>query len=105
MKKILINGYLGQMGRSVNDAIENSDTHESIFFVDLNSKITTKSSNNFENINKKIVEDTDCVVDFTNSKGFSESSIFAMKNNIPYVSGSTGSVSYTHLTLPTNREV
>ena len=90
MKKILINGYLGKMGQSVTDAIKNSDTHESIFFVDLNSKITTKSSNNFENINKKIVEDTDCVVDFTNSKGFSESSIFAMKNNIPYVSGSTG---------------
>ena len=78
------------MGQSVIDAIKNSYTHESIFFVDLNSKITTKSSNNFENINKKIVEDTDCVVDFTNSKGFSESSIFAMKNNIPYVSGSTG---------------
>jgi len=78
------------MGQSVTDAIKNSDTHEAIFFVDLNSKITSESSNNFENISKEIIEETDCIVDFTNSHGFSESSIFAMKNNIPYVSGSTG---------------
>ena len=52
MKKILINGYLGQMGRSVNDAIENSDAHEAIFYVDLNSKITSNCSNDFEQLHK-----------------------------------------------------
>ena len=44
MKKILINGYLGKMGQSVNDAIENSDAHEALFYVDLNSKIILLSS-------------------------------------------------------------
>tara|TARA_S200000501_G_scaffold317137_1_gene310397 strand:+ start:1571 stop:2338 length:768 start_codon:yes stop_codon:yes gene_type:complete len=90
MKKILINGFLGKMGQSVSEAIENSVTHEPVYYVDLNLKTTPNSSNNFENISKEIIGEIDCIVDFTNSKGFAESSMFAMKNNIPYVSGSTG---------------
>ena len=90
MKKILINGYLGNMGQSVNDAIKNSDAHELLFCVDLNSKITSNCSNDFEKISNKVIDEIDCIVDFTNSKGFVESALFAMKNNIPYVSGSTG---------------
>jgi len=90
MKKILINGYLGQMGQSVNDAIENSNAHEAVFYVDLNSKITSNCSNDFEKISSKVIDEIDCIIDFTNSNGFIQSALFAMKNNIPYVSGSTG---------------
>ena len=90
MKKILINGYLGKMGQSVSNAIDNSDAHESIHYVDLNLKNTPNCSNNFENIKKELVREIDCIIDFTNSRGFAESSMFAMNNNIPYVSGSTG---------------
>ena len=90
MKKILINGYLGQMGQAVNDAIENSDAHEALFYVDLDSKITSTCSNDFEKISNKVIDEIDCIIDFTNSNGFIQSALFAMKNNIPYVSGSTG---------------
>ena len=90
MKKILINGYLGKMGQSVNDIIEDSDAYETVFCVDLNSQVTSNCSNNFENISSNVIDGIDCIVDFTNSKGFLESALFAMKNNIPYVSGSTG---------------
>ena len=90
MKKILINGYLGKMGQSVNDIIEDSDAYETAFCVDLNSQVTSNFSNNFENISSNVIDGIDCIVDFTNSKGFLESALFAMKNNIPYVSGSTG---------------
>ena len=58
--------------------------------VDKNSSISSNSSVNFDQINKKIVEEIDCVVDFSNSQGFVDSSNFALTNKIPYVSGSTG---------------
>ncbi len=90
MKKILINGFLGKMGQSLISAIEASDKFETIFMVDLNSSPSPNSSANFNQVKKEIISEIDCVVDFSNSKGFIESSNFALANKIPYVSGSTG---------------
>lgn len=90
MKKILINGFLGKMGQSLIEAIDASDKHETVFMVDLNSSLSSSSSANFDQIKKEIVDEIDCVVDFSNSKGFVDSSNFALTNKIPYVSGSTG---------------
>ena len=90
MIKILVNGYLGKMGQSVVNAIEDSDSHETLFFVDINSKTNSNTSVDFNSIDKSVVDKIDCIVDFTNSKGFIESAKFAMLNNIPFVSGSTG---------------
>ena len=78
------------MGQSLSNAIDNSDAHESIHYVDLDLKNTSNCSNNFDKIDKELVREIDCIIDFTNSRGFAESSMFAMNNNIPYVSGSTG---------------
>ena len=90
MIKILVNGYLGKMGKSVVNAIEDSDSHETVFLVDINSKANSNTSVDFNSIDKSVVNKIDCIVDFTNSKGFIESAKFAMLNNIPFVSGSTG---------------
>ena len=90
MKKILVNGYLGKMGQSVLDAIKNSDSHQTVFCVDLNSRVTPNTFIDFNSFDKREIDKIDCIVDFTNSKGFIESAEFAMSNNIPFVSGSTG---------------
>ena len=73
MKKILVNGYLGKMGQSVLDAIENSDSHKTVFRVDSNSITSPDTSISFSSIDKIDLEKIDCIVDFTNSKGFIES--------------------------------
>ena len=90
MKKILVNGYLGKMGQSLLGVINNSNNYELIYSVDVNSDNSENKSNSFNNINKDLIKDIDCVVDFSNSKGFVASSEFAVRNGIPYVSGSTG---------------
>ena len=90
MKKILVNGYLGKMGQSLLGVINNTKNYELIYSVDINSDNSEKKSNSFNNIKKDLISDIDCVVDFSNSKGFVDSSEFAIRNSIPFVSGSTG---------------
>ena len=79
MKKILVNGYLGKMGQSLLGVINNTKNYELIYSVDINSGFT-KISTNFDDINPSILEKIDCVVDFSNSRGFKASSEFSIKN-------------------------
>ena len=72
MKKILINGYLGKMGQSLKGVLNSSKEYELIHSVDINSDSSKNTSTNFDDISPGILEKIDCVVDFSNSRGFKE---------------------------------
>ena len=68
MIRILVNGYLGKMGQSIVNAIEDSDFHETVFLVDINSKANSNTSVDFNSIDKSVVDKIDCIVPVPISK-------------------------------------
>lgn len=89
MNKILVNGYLGKMGQEVVRAVDNSDRFQMQCYVDSYSNQPGKF-NNSKNIPEDVLNQVDCVVDFTNSKGLIEIAKIVLPKKIPLVSGSTG---------------
>ena len=89
MNKILVNGYLGKMGQEVVRAVDNSDRFQMQCYVDSYSNQPGKF-NNSNNIPEDVLNQVDCVVDFTNSEGLIEIAKIVLPKKIPLVSGSTG---------------
>ena len=67
MIKILINGYLGKMGKAVEVAVNSSDNFKLVAGVDVNVPSAQESDEvfkNFSDIPKQKLNEVDCVVDF-----------------------------------------
>ncbi len=93
MIKILINGYLGKMGKAVEVAVNSSDNFKLVAGVDVNVPSAQESDEvfkNFSDIPKQKLNEVDCVVDFSNSAGLSSIAEQAIPKTLCLVSGSTG---------------
>ncbi len=88
MKKILLNGCFGRMGKVITEIVANSDACEICAGVDSFGKGTANFPV-YKNINE-VKESADVIIDFSHPSALSDLLSFAKAKNLPLVLATTG---------------
>lgn len=88
MIKIILNGYMGKMGKAIRDTIQNYNNTEIVAGVDKSETIIDNTPV-YKNIND-CKEKADVILDFSRPAALDEISDYALHSNIPIVLCTTG---------------
>lgn len=89
MIKVIINGYLGQMGQVIEKQINQIDNIELVGKVDKNANSYNGKTKIYENI-LKVAMESDVIIDFSNPTSLDDLITYAKSNNTALVIGTTG---------------